>query len=373
MTHRELIAEMARRLGLSPSKVSDLLDATVCELNKKLSENTRIIIPHFGVFETRKRSEHISVNPQTQQRYLVPPSIVVTFKPASGIKEQLETVLPNVSGTESEAFLKALFELIPETLSEDETVKIENFGTFKLVPLQARESVDVNSGEKIEVPAHNRLSFFPAAALKELVNKPFSHFESILLNEGVVFEGVEEVVEEEEGKTELTEEKPAVKTEPYPEVFRPDRTASANARKRSKIPPVWIPVLGGVAIALAGLFFFIRWQAGTRPATITENPPVKDSLHHFTAPVAEKIQELPERLEKVVVQEGKTLRLIAEEKFGNREFWVYIYLKNKDKMKNPNLVAVGTELIIPDASEYDIDASDTLSIAKAKALGDDFL
>lgn len=96
-------------------------------------------------------------------------------------------------------------------------------------------------------------------------------------------------------------------------------------------------------------------------------------MHHFTAPVAEKIQELPERLEKVVVQEGKTLRLIAEEKFGNREFWVYIYLKNKDKMKNPNLVAVGTELIIPDASEYDIDASDTLSIAKAKALGDDFL
>jgi len=105
----------------------------------------------------------------------------------------------NVSGTESEAFLKSLFELISETLSGDEVVKIKDFGTFKLVPIQARESVDVNSGEKIEIPAHNRLSFFPATALKELVNKPFSHFESILLNEGIAFEGVEEVIEEEEG------------------------------------------------------------------------------------------------------------------------------------------------------------------------------
>lgn len=280
----------------------------------------------------------------------------------------------NVSGTESEAFLKSLFELISETLSGDEVVKIKDFGTFKLVPIQARESVDVNSGEKIEIPAHNRLSFFPATALKELVNKPFSHFESILLNEGIAFEGVEEVIEEEEGKTELTEEKPIVKREAYQEVFRSDRMASANVQKRSKIPPVWIPILGGVAIALASLFFFIQRQAGTQPATITENPSVKDSLHPFKeAPVAEKTQELPERLEKVVVQKGKTLRLIAEEKFGNREFWVYIYLKNKDKIENPNVVTVGTELIIPDSSEYDIDASDTQSVAKAKVLGDDFL
>lgn len=95
MTHKELIAEMAQRLGLTQSKVSDLLEATVCELNEKLSENTQIFIPHFGVFETKKRAEHISVNPQTQQWYLVPPSVIATFKPASGIKEQLKTMKEN--------------------------------------------------------------------------------------------------------------------------------------------------------------------------------------------------------------------------------------------------------------------------------------
>ena len=92
MTHKELIAEMAQRLCFTQSKVSDLLDAMVCELNEKLSENTQIFIPNFGVFETRKRSERISVNPQTQQRFLVPPSVVAIFKPASDIKEQLKTV-----------------------------------------------------------------------------------------------------------------------------------------------------------------------------------------------------------------------------------------------------------------------------------------
>lgn len=90
MTHKELISEIAQRLDCTQSKVSDLLDATVNVLNEKLSGNTQISIQNFGVFETRKRSERISVNPQTQQRYLVPPTIVAIFKPASGIKEQLK-------------------------------------------------------------------------------------------------------------------------------------------------------------------------------------------------------------------------------------------------------------------------------------------
>ncbi len=92
MTHKEFVSEMAQRLDLTQSKVSDLLDATVTVLNEKLSENTQISVQNFGVFETRKRAERISVNPQTQERYLVPPSIVATFKPASGIKEQLKTL-----------------------------------------------------------------------------------------------------------------------------------------------------------------------------------------------------------------------------------------------------------------------------------------
>ena len=90
MTHKELIAELAKRLDWTQTKVSDTLDVLVNEMNEILSQDDQIVIPNFGVFGTKKRDERISVNPQTQQRYLVPPTIVATFKPAVAIKDELK-------------------------------------------------------------------------------------------------------------------------------------------------------------------------------------------------------------------------------------------------------------------------------------------
>lgn len=192
--------------------------------------------------------------------------------------------------SEAEGFLRTLFDTITETLFKDEVVKIKDFGTFKLTLIQARESIDVNSGEKIEIPAHNRLSFSPATTLKEIVNKPFSHFETVLLDEGVTFEGVEEVIEVDENEEveiqpvqvpesaekieieeqpisseepevivekaiEVSTEIPAVEADSYQEVFRSDKTLLSKPKQRTKIPSVWIPILGGVAIAWASFFF----------------------------------------------------------------------------------------------------------------------
>lgn len=73
------------------------------------------------------------------------------------------------------------------------------------------------------------------------------------------------------------------------------------------------------------------------------------------------------------VQSGETLRLIALDLYGNREFWVYLYLENMKRIENPNLVPVGTMLTIPDSSSYPIDASDPRSVERAKKLGDEML
>ena len=82
----------------------------------------------------------------------------------------------------------------------------------------------------------------------------------------------------------------------------------------------------------------------------------------------------PENAErKITLQKGETLRLLAQNLFGNREFWVYIYLVNKNNIPNPNVVPVGTELIIPDPTRFPIDASDPQSVSKAKSLGDSLL
>lgn len=90
MTHKELISELAQRLNLTQSRVSEIMDATVEVMNEQLADGQQLQIQNFGSFETKKRSERISVNPQTKQRYLVPPSIVAAFKPASALRDELK-------------------------------------------------------------------------------------------------------------------------------------------------------------------------------------------------------------------------------------------------------------------------------------------
>lgn len=88
MTSKELVAELSEQLGWTQVKVSEVLAQTVEQLNSKLAENATITILNFGVFQTRKKAERISVNPLTQQRFLVPPKISVNFKPATILKEK---------------------------------------------------------------------------------------------------------------------------------------------------------------------------------------------------------------------------------------------------------------------------------------------
>ena len=84
-------------------------------------------------------------------------------------------------------FVNELFNLIQEGLEEDRLVKIKGLGTFKIIEVDDRESVNVNTGERVLIEGHNKISFTPDALMKELVNKPFSQFETVVLNDGVDF------------------------------------------------------------------------------------------------------------------------------------------------------------------------------------------
>ncbi|MBS5978163.1 HU family DNA-binding protein [Dysgonomonas sp. Marseille-Q5470] len=96
-----------------------------------------------------------------------------------------------ITKKEAEVFLRELIAVISETIESNESVKIKDFGTFKLVKVNARKSVDVNTGEAIEIAAHYKLSFTPDKLLKEAINRPFVHFESVVLEEGVSFDNIE--------------------------------------------------------------------------------------------------------------------------------------------------------------------------------------
>ena len=115
---------------------------------------------------------------------------------------------------DAEVFVRTMFELIEEALATEKYVKIKGFGTFKLTEVDSRESVNVNTGERIEIQGHTKISFTPDATMKDLINKPFSHFETVILNEGVELEDTpvetsEEIIQEEVISETIIAEEPA--------------------------------------------------------------------------------------------------------------------------------------------------------------------
>ena len=112
----------------------------------------------------------------------------------------------NSSKRLSELFLKELFGTISQALIGGESVKVKSLGTFKLTKVSVRKSVDVNTGEEIEIPSHNKLTFIPDKNLAEAINTPFSQFETIVLSD--------EVTNEELAAVEQEDSEPVAEAEP---------------------------------------------------------------------------------------------------------------------------------------------------------------
>jgi nucleoid DNA-binding protein/nucleoid-associated protein YgaU len=98
----------------------------------------------------------------------------------------------NISVAKAEQFTKNFFDLIIEGLEKDGIVKINGLGTFKVTDVASRGSVNVNTGEKIEIKGHKKLTFTPADALKDIVNQPFAMFEPVEVDDSYQPETVEE-------------------------------------------------------------------------------------------------------------------------------------------------------------------------------------
>lgn len=114
-----------------------------------------------------------------------------------------------ISKKDAELFVRSLFDLIEEALAAEKYVKVKGLGTFKLTEVDSRESVNVNTGERIEIQGHTKVSFTPDTTMKDLINKPFAHFETVILNDGVELEDtpveVPEALEMEEVVTPIVE------------------------------------------------------------------------------------------------------------------------------------------------------------------------
>ena len=119
----------------------------------------------------------------------------------------------SLSLEQAEDFVRTFFELTEEGLLKDSFVKVTGFGTFKLVEVSERESVNINTGERFQISGHNKISFTPDGTLRELVNRPFAHFTTVTLNDNTpetALEAAEQTADEAPSTPAKTETETAV-------------------------------------------------------------------------------------------------------------------------------------------------------------------
>lgn len=151
--------------------------------------------------------------------------------------------LTNTSKRVSESFLKELFGIVREKLEQGESVKIKNLGVFKVVDIASRKSVNVNTGEEMEIPAHKRVTFTPDKSLAEAINMPFEGFETVVLDDDLTDDELKELASTDDVAETANETSEAVvenddtveQEEPQPPVFRGEDEVSQDAEDSDEV------------------------------------------------------------------------------------------------------------------------------------------
>lgn len=421
-----------------------------------------------------------------------------------------------ISKADEMAFAEAFQTIFEEALLQDKILKISGLGTFKLIPVESRKSVNVNTGEEIEIAGHYKLTFTPDTLLKDKVNEPLSHLETVELDADVVIENqdevqniisqdnvveenqesvqqqddplqklaeqalelkdiladiqglgglsnglVEEKIEEEQivetivetivekenvneevvveevvvekqedakseepqvaiADTPIVEDTPKMQVSDSASVSGQDIINAIN--KEDSLPDskhskgwIWVAVilfLGIIGLLVyQNLDFFAPTVVAevdtTIIADVEEEPveviitPVEDSISNSdveidsietieshnpidtivvdkTSPIYSeqfsdifnRKREYTEFIDTVVLNEGSRLTWISLKQYGHKDYWVYIYEANRDIVKNPNAIKIGTQLRIPKLAEELIDATNPETIEYARYLHD---
>lgn len=304
---------------------------------------------------------------------------------------------------QADLVVRSFFAAIENGLEQDELVKVNGFGQFKLQRVEARQSVDVNTGERVEIKAHSKISFLPDATLKELVNEPLSHLQPVVIdapNEDVADTQSQmqvqtqmqtqmqaqtlsvDNVKPENTETMKKEQAPKkapkkATTKDQKPVFEVEETKDVKKNNQKKSNGWWLILLSLIVIALV---IYAMTSMGNKK--VNKKEPIKTET---TAPVqqtvvSEPVEQTPPAidpsawptLKTVTLEKGQRLTLLALENYGDKVFWVYIYEANKDVMPNPNQLKAGTKIRIPQLPVGLINAKDASCMARAKALEDKY-
>lgn len=342
--------------------------------------------------------------------------------------QELADVISAQSGATkrfTDSFLRELVVVIQEYLEKDGIVKVKGLGTFKLLWIEARKSVNVATKETIVLPAHYKLSFSPEESIKQELNTA----ENLVSGGATIIQDAENDVEsiENDEQVELKEVEIPVGTieevsEPAPTesvefvesvasveeeaaVDAPEQTSkiqeqsNVSEKKSNKTFIAIIIVLVFVILCLAAYIMIPNIEGKLmglfKPALKESNfevvavpadsisvkdsisvevveEPVKDelptqpmvSVDNYTPSIA---KNAPTR-EVVTVIDGSRLTMVAYRAYGHKAFWVYVYDANRDRLKSPSAVEKGMELRIPDLPKSLVNSKDQRCLDKAYEL-----
>ena len=390
-----------------------------------------------------------------------------------------------ISKADDTAFVEAFQSTFEEALLHDKVLKISGLGTFKLIPVESRKSVNVNTGEEIEIAGHYKLTFTPDVTLKDRVNEPLAHLETVELDADVVENPKVEIemhdtaslkIEQSADYFALQEEKVQIQEDPLqklteqalelkdiladiqglsvvesvlsdssdlsdksdssdnsnqssqstsiqetPKQSEPisardiiaeiNREDSAPNNKNSKLW-IWIAVFLGLSIIGLLVYqnrdFFVSSEevvetvdevvvveesseaseidfsdasdasAPSDSSDMSDLSDLSDSSDFSGNPLYSNRfsdlfnikREYTEFIDTVTLNEGSRLTWISLKQYGHRDYWVYIYEANRDIVKNPNAIKIGTKLRIPKLVPELIDATNPETIEYARYLHD---
>ncbi len=354
-----------------------------------------------------------------------------------------------VSKADAARFVAALEESFTERLLADHEARLGGIGVFRLQWVEPRKSVDVRTGNQIEIAGHYKLAFVPDAALKNSVNsvaidddeekneplqklsEQAAEINALLADingadeapaetelESQPAENEEESVPSESEVTPEPEPVPVVEPEPEPEPApvapQPSPTTQDNIDILIKVKDnkmekdqteqpkrrshAWIWILIVVLLLCGGVaaWYFCgdvirtwteaRWQTVSTWCSDTWNgwfgsdeqePAEEVEVAAEESDEEENIFAQPRTYDEFIgnatIKKGVHLAIIAEQNYGHKDFWVYIYEANRDVLTNPNEVEVGTKLRLPKMDERLVDASNPDAVAFAQQLADQYL
>ena len=292
-----------------------------------------------------------------------------------------------IEHTDAEKFGRTFFALIGEALATDKYVKVKGLGTFKLIDADVCENMGTDAEERIGMQNHLRISFTPDATIRDAVNKPFNHFETVLLNESTCYDDMQEVPAPQDSFTEDTSDEElgmqsdiAARHEAFikeePSVNKETILESNQEKKNVYLHLPWCLItfvlLAGILIGIGVAWIILsgrQYVPGSVVRTIIEQEKSAGADTLSAVAITDTLQvsstgqegetalpvilsdtiryDMQGTLTTHVLRRGESLARLAEHYYGNRNLWTYLARYNRNRIKDANDIPIGTLICIP--------------------------